>query len=423
MKDEKLFGHVTDEEAARIAEEYPTGDKKQRDRIFREIERRVETGSESGDEVRGVEAYRPRIWMKAVSAAAAFALVAGAVTGGGYLLYRNGGGSPGAEVGEPSSETETMDEEVLREETESAAETAGEEEQRRASEAAERDRMEEEAKHHAMEEIIAKIRARDYDAYDKINLKYSVTVNSGASTEHGTVKRDRLTNNESLIKYWSRTPEYYGDIDQEILDESGTTIEELAQSVTGNEMFMYKDMYICVYTDTGDPRPAQYEVMDRSECRFDDPNIFSSLYSEYLIENDLDAFDITDITEGMTFLGRDCTVLAMTSVYGDERYSGIPSEDGAPEAAPVRTPEAVEKENEMNGMTQELVLTVDNETGFILKAKLKVGDFYEEYNVEELRFNEDAEPPEDAEYIRGRIAECEPNNEITAAYDLSELEE
>ena len=51
MKNDKLFGHVSDEEAARIADEYPTGDKKQRDRIFSEVERRVDGNFVSGDEV------------------------------------------------------------------------------------------------------------------------------------------------------------------------------------------------------------------------------------------------------------------------------------------------------------------------------------------------------------------------------------
>ena len=103
MKKDKLFGRVSDEESARIADEYPTGDKKQRDRIFKEVERRVEGTVAYGDEVSGVELYRPRIWTKVVSAAAAFVLVAGTFTGGGYLMLKNRGmGAPSADISDSS---------------------------------------------------------------------------------------------------------------------------------------------------------------------------------------------------------------------------------------------------------------------------------------------------------------------------------
>ena len=64
MKKNDIFKHINDEDAARIAAEYPTGDKKQRDRLFRKVESRVSSGFTAGDEVRGVDAYRPRIAMK-----------------------------------------------------------------------------------------------------------------------------------------------------------------------------------------------------------------------------------------------------------------------------------------------------------------------------------------------------------------------
>jgi hypothetical protein len=85
MKKNDIFKHINDEDAARIAAEYPTGDKKQRDRLFRKVESRVSSGFTAGDEVRGVDAYRPRIAMKIASAAAAVAVVAGA-GGVGYQL-------------------------------------------------------------------------------------------------------------------------------------------------------------------------------------------------------------------------------------------------------------------------------------------------------------------------------------------------
>ena len=47
---------------------------------------------------------------------------------------------------------------------------------------------------------------------------------------------------------------------------------------------------------------------------------------------------------------------------------------------------------------QELYLTVDNETGIILKAKLIIDEeYYEEFEVNELLFDDDAELPENGE--------------------------
>ena len=41
MKKNDIFKHISDEDAERIAAEYPTGDKVQRERMFREVEKRV----------------------------------------------------------------------------------------------------------------------------------------------------------------------------------------------------------------------------------------------------------------------------------------------------------------------------------------------------------------------------------------------
>ena len=70
MKKNDIFNHISDDDAAKIAAEYPTGDKNQRDRLFREVEKRVNGSFSADDEVRGVDTYRPRIAMKIISAAA-----------------------------------------------------------------------------------------------------------------------------------------------------------------------------------------------------------------------------------------------------------------------------------------------------------------------------------------------------------------
>lgn len=399
MKDEKLFSRISDEEAARIAEEYHTGGKEQRDRIFNEIERRVERGDfTSGDEVRGVETYRPRIWLKAVSAAAAFVLIAGAATGGGYLLLRNGGtASPGTEATEPATEPETAEEATEEE-------TAG---------------VTEEDTQLTGEEIIAKIKGRDYDAYDQLSIRYNITMNSGASCEHCIAKRDRITGNESLMRTWTHTAEYYRDVDPDIIAEWGTTLEKLVESVTRNEMFMYKDLYVCVYSDTSTDEPDQYEAYSRSICNFDQPNIFCNMYSEYLISYGLDDYEIQDINGNVSFIGRECTEVRM---HLDGRTVKAEAPHGS---VPVTiTPEGPVRENENYEPDNDLTLTVDNETGFILRARLDYeGGRYEEFNVEEIRFNEEAELPEDAAYIKERISDCIPTDDITAKFNLSTLDE
>ena len=63
--------------------------------------------------------------------------------------------------------------------------------------------------------------------------------------------------------------------------------------------------------------------------------------------------------------------------------------------------------------------TVDNETGIILKAKLIIDEeYYEEFEVNELLFDDDAELPENGEYIKNRIAGCAPVSD-PSSYDLS----
>ena len=393
MKKNEFFGHISDEEVTRIADEYPTGDKKQRDRIFKKIERRVEGTPAYGDEVSGVELYRPRILTKVVSAAAAFVLVAGAATGGGYLLLRDRGmGAPGADISDTSDATEAVTEDETTAEATEVQLTA--------------------------DDIIAKIMNRDYDAYDQISMKYHTTVNSGNSCEHSEARRDKITGNESLVKIWTHTPEYYKDLDEKTIEEYGG-LDKLAETITQNEMFMYKDTYVCVYSDTSADGPDQYEAFDRSRCEFDNPNVFCNLYSEYLINECLYGFEVQDMITDVDFIGRDCTQLVMEAKAGDEAKA-IPPEQTEPpititEPAPANAASAV--------LTKTLTLTVDNETGFILAAKLEYGKNYEEFSVEEILFNDEAALPEDGAYIKGRISGCIPNCEETAAYDLSQLDE
>lgn len=390
MKNDKLFGRVSDEEAARIADEYPTGDKSQRDRIFREVERRVDGNFVSGDEVSGVELYRPRIWTKVVSAAAAFVLVAGTATGGGYLLLKNHGmGAPSADI---SDSSEAVTEESTAVEPTEVKLTA--------------------------DDIIAKIKSRDYDAYDQLSIKYHTTVNSGHSCEHSEARRDRISGNESLTCVWTHTPEYFKDLDEKTLEEYGG-LDKLAESITKNEMFMYKDTFVCVYSDTSSEGPDQYEAYDRSDCGFDKPNVFGNLYSEFLINDDFCGFEVQEMTENVEFIGRDCTQLVMAS-NGEDEEKNVPPGKLVP---PITDIDPAEAYATSPVQTKVLTLTVDNETGFILAAKLECGENYEEYTVDEILFNEDAALPEDGAYIKGRIAGCVPNCEDTAVYDLSQLDE
>ena len=390
MKKDKLFGRVSDEESARIADEYPTGDKKQRDRIFKEVERRVEGTVAYGDEVSGVELYRPRIWTKVVSAAAAFVLVAGTFTGGGYLMLKNRGmGAPSADI---SDSSEVVTEESTFVEPTEVQLTA--------------------------DDIISKIKSRDYDAYEQLSIKYHTTVNSGNSCEHSEARRDKVTGNESLTKVWTHTPEYYKDLDEKTIAECGG-LDKLAETITKNEMFMYKDTYVCIYTDTSYDGPDQYEAFDRSQCGFDNPDVFCNLYSEYLINDDFYGFEVQDMTTDVDFIGRECTQLVMASNGGDEEKTVPPGQ----KFAPVTDIEPNEAYATSHVQTKTLTLIADNETGIILYAKLEYGEDYEEFAVEEILFNDEAELPEDGAYIKGRIAGCVPNCEDTAAYDLSQLDE
>ncbi len=388
---DKLFGNISDEEAERIAADYPTGDKEQRDRIFNEIERRVEGRTTSDDmDVSGVETYRPRIYMKVISAAAALVLAADAAVGGSYLLR---GRDKNLTV-EPSSE-------VIEETTETTAAPTTEEQTTEPEVPTE-------------EQLLELLNSRSYDDYPQLNIGYTMVSDNGVSTERGLAKRDMVTGNESMVKKWSHNAEYYKNFSDEDLADWGIDLDNVESIYTSNEMFMYKDLYICVYGSSDKNFIEQYEVTDRKDSVFDTPNVFASpcnFYSEVVLEEiNTGKYEIQEISGGATFLGRDCTSarLFCPSVTEYEQKMG-------------RGGVRIFDEEYVDEV--QLDILVDNETGLILWFKDTQGEYTEEYSVDTLLFNEDAELPEDGAYIKERLSGCAPNTEETAAYDLSILDE
>ena len=388
---DKLFGNLSDEDAERIAADYPTGDKSQRDRIFNEIERRVEGRTTSDDmDVSGVETYRPRIYMKVISAAAALVLAAGAAVGGSYLLR---GRDKNLTV-EPSSE-------VMEETAETTAAPTTEEQTTEPEVPTE-------------EQFLELLNSRSYDDYPQLNIGYNIVSNATSTIEHGLAKRDMVTGNESMIKKWNHSADYYKNVDTETLADWGIDLDNVEDIYTSNEMFMYKDLYICVYGDSDENVTDQYEVTDLKDSVFANPNVFSSpcnFYPEVILEEiNTGKYEIQEISGGATFLGRDCTSahLYCPSVKEYDKKMG-------------RNLMSIDDGDYVDEI--QLDILVDNETGFILWFKSTQGDCTEEYSVDTLLFNEDAELPEDGAYIKERLSGCIPNCEETAAYDLSILDE
>ncbi|WP_164169013.1 hypothetical protein [Ruminococcus flavefaciens] len=388
---DKLFGNLSDEDAERIAADYPTGDKSQRDRIFNEIERRVEGRTTSDDmDVSGVETYRPRIYMKVISAAAALVLVAGAAVGGSYLLR---GRDKNLTV-EPSSE-------VMEETAETTAAPTTEEQTTEPEVPTE-------------EQLLELLNSRSYDDYPQLNIGYNIVSNATSTIEHGLAKRDMVTGNESMMVKFIRNPDCYKDVDAETLADWGIDPNNIEEIYSSSEMFMYKDLYICVFDNTDENLKDQYEVTDRKDSVFANPNVFASqanFYPEVILEQiNTGKYEIQEISGGATFLGRDCTSarLYCPSVKEYEKKMG----------RNVMTIDDGDYADEI-----QLDILVDNETGFILWFKSTQGDCTEEYSVDTLLFNEDAELPEDGAYIKERLSGCIPNCEETAAYDLSILDE
>lgn len=357
-----LFKHVNDETVEKIAAEYPTGDKQQRDRIYKEIERRVDGSYASGEEVKGVEMYRERPYMRIISAAAAFVIIVGAAAGGGYIMHNRSSNYADNAV---SAETTTAPSEspTEPETTEAAAEPA----------------------QLTKEEILDKITNRRYDDFDQINIEYTRTTEDEIS-EHGIAKRDRITGNESCIKTF-----YY---------KNDGTMDAPPEWTTTDEIFAYKDLYICIYTDISDNMTPQYGVTKlpgSPESPSDESSILSNLPDGYM-SNGLEDFDLDEVSDTV-FLGRECTS-AVFSYHGNATHD---TESENPDA-PFRP--AAEDEPLLFDVTTNIIF--DNETGIVLDLKNTVGTSKCGFTVDSIRFNEDAELPENGTYIKNRIAECEP---------------
>ncbi|HRR78051.1 MAG TPA: hypothetical protein P5191_14820 [Ruminococcus sp.] len=414
----KMFDNVNTETVEKIAAEYPTGDKKHRDRVYKEVERRVDGKYSAGEEVRGVETYRPRPYLRFVSAAAAVVVTAGAV-GGGYLMLNKGSKSsdnivPASQIAETVEVTDPLIP------TDTVAD------------------IEELPSLLTKDELIEKINNRSYENYGRLNIEYSLSRSNGASIEHGIAMRDGITGNESFTKTWTHSEDYFKDMDLDAYD-----IDELMKEEnTCNEMFFYKDLFICIYSN-GTSEPKQYEVTNRKKCtehknigrsmcflvkilpylysnrsdwKLDDPTVFRDLYSEN-IAVDLELYDMDDTTSSTVYLGRQCTE---ARIYADIEELMVRQQN----KYDLGHPEAITEPGDLNkDHIIETIITVDNETGFILRAVTTIDDYQEEFEIEDIRFDEDAELPPDAATIRKKLEGCVPNCEATAEYDLSILDE
>lgn len=94
-----IMKDMDDKTVEKISADYKVGDDSAKERIYKEIVRRMNSENDAentaaGDEVRGVETYRRRNITRIISAAAAFIIVAGAVGGGAYLLKDHKSKSP-----------------------------------------------------------------------------------------------------------------------------------------------------------------------------------------------------------------------------------------------------------------------------------------------------------------------------------------
>ena len=96
---EDIMKDMDDKTVEKISADYKVGDDSAKERIYKEIVRRMNSENDAentavGDEVSGVETYRRRNITRIISAAAAFIIVAGAVGGGAYLLKGHKSKSP-----------------------------------------------------------------------------------------------------------------------------------------------------------------------------------------------------------------------------------------------------------------------------------------------------------------------------------------
>lgn len=111
-----IMKDMDDKTVEKISADYKVGDDSAKERIYKEIVRRMNSENDAentaaGDEVRGVETYRRRNITRIISAAAAFIIVAGAVGGGAYLLKDHKSKSPvqtSDEIVEATTSTEAV---------------------------------------------------------------------------------------------------------------------------------------------------------------------------------------------------------------------------------------------------------------------------------------------------------------------------
>ena len=111
-----IMKDMDDKTIEKISADYKVGDDNAKERIYKEIVRRMNSENDAentaaGDEVRGVETYRRRNITRIISAAAAFIIVAGAVGGGAYLLKDHDSKSP-AKTSEEAVDVTTSTEAV-----------------------------------------------------------------------------------------------------------------------------------------------------------------------------------------------------------------------------------------------------------------------------------------------------------------------
>ncbi len=399
-KTDELFSNVSDEQIEKIAADYPTWSKKQRDRIFREIERRVSADNSHADEVRGVEVRRSRTYLRIISAAAAFVIIAGAAVGGGYVLLRQKGRTvPNEQV----SETDIVTTELLTDTAEEPVQVTE-------------------------TDLLNLINSASYDKYDRISMDISLETNNEETTSHHTVKIDNITGNKSYID-----SDFY----------------PLENGYLDYEYYFYKDLIIEVNGGELNRFAGQYNIYDRENCRFD--NI--GTYTEHIIEDiNFGRYEIQEITSGVQFNSMDC-ISAKLFCPSEAEYAIKAANDlssnpciflnfdedelerakeelgltniGINDDEYAQLWEQIKKDRERLGIndTSQMDILVDTETGFIVNLDWSSGDENKTYTVDKLCLNDEAELPEDGEYIKNRIAECTPCDERTAAYDLSVLDE
>lgn len=386
MEDKKLFENLDDNTVEKIASRYPVGDEKERDKVFRKIEKRAGGGEfSSGDEIRGVETYRPRPYLRVVSAAAAIALVVGAAAGGGYfLLNRNGASSskalPAAEVSETVVPTEeeniadTLVETGTIVLTEAVTEAPSEAPSDSSYTPVVLDR----------EELITKVLGKSYEDFDRVYMEIETNQDEEGRC-HVVMKSDHTAGADSAVYKWDYNEDFAAAHASEgvllnsveLYSRNGAFVrvrdfkDYSGNPVKNYEARSYED-YCAEWFGSND------NIHRRNVSGLIEPE---SMFRQ-LVETC--AFDVTG---GCEYLGRECTVAGESS-DDDKGWS----------------------------------VTVDNETGLVLKGEFILdGKAYETFAVTDLRFGEDAEPVEDASYVLSRIEGCEPDGDNTANFDLGVL--